>query len=150
MRIAPTNPAESHHPVIRRHPSPVMTPRTVAVIPAKAALIAIPRRALWGHKCLRSGAHINSYDFPQAVHPISQHPRKRVTTAAHCTTNNQPNRSTHPETEPGHADDRAPCRDPQITVRQPPYAGTHHGQQGPGRHHRGPSNTARASRSHAL
>ena len=124
--------------------------RTAPVIPAKAAFMAIPRRELRGHKCLRLGTRINSYDFPQAMHPTSQHPHKRVATASHRTTDNQPNSSAYPETKPGHASGRVPCPDAQTTVREPPYAGTHHGQQGPGRPHRGPSNTAHASHSHAL
>ena len=81
------------------------------------------------------------------MHPPSQHPHKLVATTSHCTTGNQPNRSIYPETKPGHADDRALCPDAQTIVRQPPYVGTHHGQQGPGRHRRGLSNTARTSHS---
>ena len=106
--------------------------------------MAIPRRELRDHKCLRSGAHTNSYVFPQAMYPTSQHPHKLVSTASHCTTDKQPNRSTYPETTPGDADDRALCRDAQTTVGQSPYAGTHHGQQVPGRYHRGlPEHNAR-------
>ena len=107
--------------------------------------MAIPRREPRGHKCLGSSAHINHYDFPQAVHPTSQYPHKRVTTASHCTTDSQPNRSTYPGTKRGHghADDRPSCPNDRSTVLQPPYAGRQHGQQGPGRHQRGPSNTAR-------
>ena len=77
------------------------------------------------------------------MHPTSQHSHKRVATASHCTTDKQPNRSTYPEAKPDHADDRAVCPDSQTTVRQLPYLGTHRGQPGPGRRHRGPSSTAR-------
>ena len=112
--------------------------------------MAMSRREPRGPECLRLGAHINTYDFPQAMHPTSQHPHKLVATASHRTTNNQPNRSAYPGTKPGHADDRAHCPDAQTTVRRPPYAGTHHGRQGPGQHHRGPRNTACASRSYTL
>ena len=134
-------------------PAPITshdTPTTVPIISAKAALMVIPRRELRGHKCLRSGTPINSYDFPQAMHPTSQHHHRRVTAASHCTTDNQPNTSTYPETKPGHADDRARCPDARTTVRRSLYAGTRHGRHGPGLHHRGPSNTARASRSYTL
>ena len=115
-----------------------------------AALIAIPRRELQDHKCLRSSAHINNYEFPQAMRPTPQHPHRRGPASSRSTTENQPNRSTYPEAKLMHNNDRAHCPDARTTVRQPPYAGTHHGRQGPGRHHRGPRNTARASRSYTL
>ena len=57
--------------------------------------MAIPRRELRGHKCLRSGTPINSYDFPQAMHPTSQHPiggSQQPHTAPR--TNNQTDRHT--------------------------------------------------------
>ena len=57
------------------------------------------------------GRPINRYDFPQAMHQTSQHPRRRVTPASHCTTDNQPNRSTYPKTKPGLADGMAQCPD---------------------------------------
>ena len=57
--------------------------------------MAIPRRELRDHKCLGSGAPINSYDFPQAMHPTSQHPiggSQQPHTAPR--TNNQTDRHT--------------------------------------------------------
>ena len=63
---------------------------------------------------------------------------RRVPTSSQSTTDNGPNRSTGPGAQPVHADDRAHCSDARTTVRQPPDAGTRHGRQGPGRHHRSP------------
>ena len=72
-------------------------------------------------------------------------PHRPVPTSLHSTTDNQPNRSTDPKTKPVHTDDRAHCSDARITVRQPPYAGAHHGRQGGTT--TAPRNTPRASRS---
>ena len=66
--------------------------------------MAISRRQPRGHECLRLGAHINSYEFPRAMHPTSQHAHKLVATASQCTTSNQSNRSIYPGTKPGHAE----------------------------------------------
>ena len=65
------------------------------------------------------------------MRPIPQHPHRRIAASSHSTTDNQPNRSTYPETRPVDTDDRAHYPDARITMRQPPYAGTHRGQQGP-------------------
>ena len=88
---------------------------------------------------------VNSYGFPRAMGPTPQQtPQRRVPTSSHIPTDNRPNRSTDPGAKLAHAADRAHCSDARTTVRQPPNAGTHRGQQGPGRNrHSPPQRTAR-------
>ena len=84
--------------------------------------MAIPRRELRGHKCLRSGTPIPSTHQQLRLSTghasnLSATPHRRVTAASHCTTASQPNRSTYPEIKPEHTDDRARCPDAQTTHR---------------------------------
>ena len=75
-------------------------------------------------------------------------PHRRVPTSSNSTIDNRPNRSTDPGAKPVHTDNRAHCSGARTTVRQPPYAGTHHSQQGPGRHHHSPPATHHAHQGH--
>ena len=68
------------------------------------------------------------------MRPTPQHPHRRIPTSPHSTTSNRPSRTTYPETKAVHTDDRSHCPDARATMRQPPYAGTHHRQQDPGLH----------------
>ena len=86
--------------------------------------MAIPLRELRGHKYLKSCAPVNSYDFPRATHPTSQHPHGRGTAASYRTTDNHTNGPTYPEANPGHTDSGTCCPDAQTTAGRPPYAGT--------------------------
>ena len=66
------------------------------------------------------------------MRPTPQHPHRRIPASSQSTKDNQPNRSAYRETKFVHTDDRAHCPDARTTMRQPPYAGTHHGNRATG------------------